>query len=341
MRVKSFLYYVLLLLVLSLPLSVFAEPMRIVIATAGPGNVSHLPVDLMKKIGADKAEGVDLQVRYFGGGPLAVKDMLEKNSDFVVMGMPALATFRLKGDDVISLATVNRVPTFVLMVRSDLKGKVRKVSDLKGRTVGVNTSLKSAGKSTSQQIAEFMFKKAAIDPAMVNFVPGGQSYDEQSAVLSSKTVDALMGDEPFASRLKAAGKVFFLADMHKLEVTRKLLGGLFMNAQLATRADVLKETPQKAEKMAAVLKRTLLWIQKHSASQIIEALDISDPAEKTQLAAFLSANKAIYSPDGKITDEQILTAERFFHDVFSEDAKARALRFDSFVEPRFVGRSQK
>ncbi|MDO9227597.1 MAG: hypothetical protein Q8M09_09885 [Pseudomonadota bacterium] len=45
------------------------DALSITLATAGPGNLSHLPVDLMKKIGADRAEGVNLTLRYFAGGP--------------------------------------------------------------------------------------------------------------------------------------------------------------------------------------------------------------------------------------------------------------------------------
>ncbi len=332
---------IVLVIMLFLPLRGHTEVMKIIVATAGPGNVSHLPVDLIKKIGADKAEGVDLQVRYFGGGPLAVKDMLIKNSDFVVMGMPALATFRLKGEEVVSIATVNRVPTFVLMVRSDLKYRVRRIADLKGLTIGVNTSLKAEGKSTSQQVAEFLLKGAGIDVKKVNFVPAGQSFEEQYAVLSSKTVDALMGDEPFAGQLKATGKVFFLADLHKLEVTRRLFGGLFMNAQLATRADVLKEGPQKAQKMVSILRNTLQWIHSKSASEIVEALEVSDPKQKAHLKAFLEDNKQIYSPDGRITDEQLKTAERFFHGVFHDDQRARALRFESFIDTHYAGYTER
>jgi len=313
-----------------------AELEPITLSTAGPGNLSHLPVDLMRKIGADRAEGVKLTVRYFGGGPLAFKDMLEKNADFAVAGAPALAGLRLKGEPVVSVATVNRVPTFVLMVRSDLKGKVKRIADLKGRVIGVNTS-SSKTKSTSQQVAEFILRKAGLDPRWVHFVPAGQSLEAQMSALESGAVDAIMGDEPFASQLQAAGKVFTLLDLHDLDACRKAMGGLFLNAQLATRADVIRSAPQKVDKMVRVLRRTLEWIASHSAEEVVAMLDIDDRAARASLLTTLRHHKDIYSPDGAFTTEQLRTAEAFFRANNPDDPAAAAFSFDSLVDTRWAG----
>lgn len=310
-----------------------AELEAITLATAGPGNLSHLPVDLMRKIGADRAKGVRLSVRYFGGGPLAFKDMLDRNADFAVAGAPALAGLKLKGEPVVSVAAVNRVPTFVLMVRADLKGKIKRVADLRGRVIGVNTS-SSLTKSTSQQMAEFSLLQAGVDPRRVNFVPAGQSLETQTAALESGAVDAIMGDEPFASQLRAAGKVFFLLDLHELEACRKTLGGLFLNAQLATRADVIQSAPHKVDKMVRVLRRTLEWIARHSPEEVAARLEIDDAHARASLLATLRRHKAIYSPDGAFTTEQLRTAETFFQTSHLGDT---AFSFDRLVDTRWTG----
>ncbi|MFN3593732.1 MAG: ABC transporter substrate-binding protein [Thiobacillaceae bacterium] len=305
----------------------------VVLATAGPGNLSHLPVDLIKKIGADRAEGINLEVRYFPGGPLAFKDMLEKNADFAVAGAPALAALRLKGEPVVSIATVNRVPTFTLMVRRDLEGKVKRVADLRGRVIGVNTS-SVASKSTSQQVAEYLLRTAGVDPERVHFVPAGQSLEDQTAALDSGAVDALMGDEPFASQLKQAGKVYILADLHDRQTVRSFYGGLFLNAQLATRSDVLAQRPALAARMVRVLRRTLQWIAAHSPEEIAARLDTRDRA---LLIDLLRRHKAIYSPDGAFTEEQIRTAERFFQATHANDPEAQRFRFSQMIDPRWAG----
>lgn len=312
------------------------SPMPITLATAGPGNLSHLPVELIKKIGADQAEGVDLVVRYFGGGPLAFQDMLDKNADFAVAGAPALAGLKVKGAPVVSIATVNRVPTFVLMVRTDLKGKVKSIADLKGRVIGVNNS-SSATKSTSQQVAEFILRQAGVDPRRVNFMPAGQSLADQSAALDSGAVDALMGYEPFATRLKRAGKVFFLLDLHDLEACRKAMGGLFLNAQLATREDVIQAQPDKVARMVRVLARTLRWIDQHPAEEIVAQLAPADHATAAGLKDMLQRHKDIYSPDGAFTEEQVRTSERFFRENNAGAGPAAVFTYDRLINPHWAG----
>lgn len=321
----------------TLALPAAGAPLAITLATSGPGNLSHLPVDLIRRIGADRAEGVALNVRYFGGGPLAYKDMLEGNSDFAVAGAPALAGLAAKGEPVVSIATVNRVPTFVLMVRKDLQGRVKRLADLKGRVIGVNSS-SSATKSTSQQVAEFLLRRAGLDPASdVNFLAAGQSLAEQRAAFDTGAVDALMGDEPFASQLKAEGKVFFLLDLHDIDQARQALGGLFLNAQLATRRDVLDQQPDKAVRMVRVLRRTLQWIAQHTPEEIAARLHPDDAAARQALAASLKRHKAIFSPDGAFTREQIDTTQALFRANAAPDSPAARFDFHAMIEPRLAG----
>jgi len=49
---------------------------------------------------------------------------------------------------------------------------------------------------------EYMLIRAGIAPESVNYLPAGQSYQEQHDALASGSIDALMGEEPFSSRLK-------------------------------------------------------------------------------------------------------------------------------------------
>lgn len=75
-------------------------PLRASISVPGPGNLLHLPIPLAGKIGADPAEGLQLDIRYTGGGPQAIRSMLERNSDFAAAGLPALALQKLSGKPV-------------------------------------------------------------------------------------------------------------------------------------------------------------------------------------------------------------------------------------------------
>jgi hypothetical protein len=52
----------------------------------------------------------------------------------------------------------------------------------------------------------------------------------------------------------------------------------------------------------------------------------------------LERRKNIYSPDGRFSDEQIATVERFFHAAENSPA-ARAFVMKSAIDDRWAGRS--
>lgn len=311
------------------------SPDRAVINVPGPGNLLYLPIPLAQKIGADLAEGLELDIRYTGGGPQAIRSMLERNNDFAAAGLSALALQKLNGQPVACIVPLTRVPAYTLLVRADLRGKVKQVADLKGRVVGVKGHV-PGGRSTSQLFAEYLLAQAGIKPDQLNYVSAGQSYDSQHAALSSGSVDAIVGDEPFVTRLVRQKTAFALADYHDLETVRKQMGGLFLNGMIGTRSDMIAQRPELVEKVVRTIKRTLDWIATHKAEDMVAALNPSEPEERKALLDVLRLRKSIYSPDGRISGEQLDTVDRFLR-ATEPDIVAKDLRVRSLVEARWAG----
>ena len=319
--------------VLALP-SAADERMRLIVAFPGPLNISYLPIDLAPKIGADKAEGVELVLRHTGGGGVALHQLQSHAADFAVAGVPAAMSAKANGNDVQVIAAVDDLTLFILMVRSDLKGQVRRVRDLAGRLVGVNTSSLSS-KTTSQQLAELLLRNDGIAPSQVRIIAAGQSWDEQSALIVSKSADAILGDEPFASRLRDAGQVFFLVNLANAADAEKIPGAGFLHAAVETRSDVIRNTPKKAEKMVAVIKRTLAWMASHTPDEIVAALQIDDEATRRSLLQALRQYARLYSPDGKLSDRQIRETDIFYA---STEGNGRRVMLGDMVHDRWAGR---
>lgn len=311
-----------------------AEPLRLAVAFPGPLNISYLPIDLAPKIGADKAEGVELVRRHTGGGGVALHQLQSRNVDFAVAGVPAAMSARANGNDVQVIAAVDDLTLFILMVRSDLKGEVKRVRDLAGRLVGVNTSSLSS-KTTSQQLAELLLKNDGISPGHVRVIAAGQSWEEQSSLILSKGADAILGDEPFASRLRDAGQVFFLVNLANTADAERIPGAGFLHAALETRSDVIRNAPKKAEKMVAVVRRTLAWMANHTPEEIVAALAIDDAAARASLLQSLRQYKRLYSPDGKFSARQIRETDIFYA---STEGSGRRVLLGDMVEDRWVGR---
>jgi len=308
---------------------------RVAIAVPGPGNLLFLPITLAHALGADAAEGIELDIRYVGGGPQAFQEMLDKNTDFSAGGLAALGLQRANGKPVVCIAPTTRVPAYTLVVRKQLERSIKKVRDLSGRVVGVKGHV-PGGRSTSQLFTEYVLSQAGITADRVNFVSVGQAFDSQQAALVSGTVDAIMGDEPFASRLVKEKAAFVLADYHRLDETKKLLGGLFLNGHVATREDVIANRPDVVEKVVKALKHTLAWIHKHTPQQFVDALQPGSPEERSALRDSLAMHKDIYSPDGTISLDQVATVNRFLHATDSSE-NVKALDLIRVINTRWAG----
>jgi NitT/TauT family transport system substrate-binding protein len=308
---------------------------RVAIAVPGPGNLLFLPITLASKLGMDKAEGIELDIRYLSGGPQAYRELSERNTDFGAGGLAALALQRLNGKPLVSIVPTTRVPAYTLLVRSALKGQIKTIADLAGKVVGVKGFV-PGGRSTSQLFTEYVLLSQGIQPDMVNYVSVGQSYDTQRAALVSNAVDAVMGDEPFATRLVQESVAFVLADYHDPETTRKQMGGLFLNGNIATRDDVVANRPELVEKMVKTLVRTLVWINKHSAEEMVEALALDDLLDSKWLVEVLKARKNIYSVDGRISASQVASVTRFLRATEMTPA-AQAFDVRAIVNNRWAG----
>jgi NitT/TauT family transport system substrate-binding protein len=321
-----------------LALGAQAEPAeKIVVSAPGPRNLSYLPIDLISAIGADREEGVALQLLPTGGGSVALNNLMTRNADFAVAGFPAAMSLRVNGGDVVGIAPVDDAPLFVLMVRSGLKGRVKRIADLRGKVIGVNTSTKNS-KTTSQQLAELLLKSDGVELDMVRIVPAGQSWKEQSSLLISGTADAVMGDEPFASRLAADGKVFFLENLAEPATTRRIPGAAFLHATLETRSDIIKETPRKVEKMVRMLKKSLAWIASHKPEEVADRLGVTDPEERQSLVLALEKYPHAFSRDGKFSSGQLHETELFFHKTSEGNDAARHLSIESMIDDQWAGR---
>jgi NitT/TauT family transport system substrate-binding protein len=328
----------LLFLISTFSLAALAAPTEtIVVSVPGPRNISYLPLDLIPRLGFDRQEGVELQLLHTGGGAVALNNLITRNADFAVAGVPAAMSLRASGGDVTVIAAVNDMPLFVLMVRAGLQEQVKRVADLKGKVIGVNTSTKNS-KTTSQQLLELLLQADGVAVDEVRIVPAGQSWVEQSSLLLTGTADAVMGDEPFASRLLAANQVFFLANLADENTAKQVPGADFLHAALETRSDVIRLSPQKAEKMARMLRNTLAWIAAHSPEELVNRLQIQDAQERESLLLALRKYPRAFSRDGKLSSRQLQATELFFHSTTKDNPQAQALRLEQMVQDQWAGR---
>lgn len=315
---------------LALPL---AAQERITLAYPGPFNLSFLPLDLASKIGADAAEGLQLVPLHASGG-VALQKLQNRNVDFAVAGMPAALSAKSRGNDVVALAAINDLPLFVLTVHKDLKGQVKRPRDLAGKVVGVISSSLTV-KTVSHQLAELLLKNDGVPPGQIHIVAAGQGWEEQSARLRSGSADAILGFEPFASRLVDAGLAFPLFNLGDPGDAARVPGAGFLQGTLQTRSDVLRDQPHKAEKMVAVIRRVLQWMASHTPEEVVAALAITDGEVRAATLKALQRNPRIYSKDGKFSAQQLRETATFYA---ATEGSERPVSIDSLIDARWAGR---
>ncbi|MBF0212445.1 MAG: ABC transporter substrate-binding protein [Magnetococcales bacterium] len=310
--------------------------MKTVVSVVGPRNLSYLPIDLVPLIGADREEGLELQFKHVEGGGLAIKETISRNSDFSVVGFPALMSLKSHGGELVGVAAVSDVPQFVLIVRQALAGQVRRIADLKGKIIGVHTSAVNA-KTVAQQLLELLLRSDGLQPRDARVISTGQEWGKRQTMLDSGQVDAIVSEEPFASSMQAQGKVFFLVNLAEPETTRHIPGAQVLHAALATRPDVIANDPEKVKRVVNALRRSLRWIADHTPEELADRLGVTQPEERSHLLLCLRKYPRLFSRDGAFSRRQIDETNRFFH---ASTPEATAIRMEDLINDRWAGRKE-
>ena len=307
-----------------------------VLATPGPGSaVSFIP-ELAVKIGADRAEGVALRLKFVSGGGVAIREIGDDNAQFGVFGLPAAMQANLSAPRFVALAAIENRALLSLMVRSDLKGVVRRVEDLRGRVLGIHSNSLST-LTTGQQFLLLVLREHGIRPDEVRFVAAGQSWETESSALQSRTADAIVTEEPFGLRLSLEGLAYPLLRIGHVDDPGTLPGEKFLRGTLIAKRSLVAAQPRLAESLVRVMQRTLAWRKTHTASEVIEALGLAGP-EARPFLTMLQQYPQQFSDDGKFSEVQLAQTEEFFRKSAGDASDAVAYRLESMLVDRWAGR---
>lgn len=304
----------------------------VVLSVPGPGSISYLPVYLAKAIAVDQSEGLDLKLSYVGGGPIALREMNEKNSDFIAAGLGAIADARANGNKVVAIGQLSQSAMYVFLLRSGLKGEVKNIAQLRGKRIGTTAST-AKNRSMGYMMMGYLLQRAGLKSVDVQYISVGQNRETQRAAMTSGSVDAIMGDEPFASELVEQGVAVKLADLYLPKSSSDLVGGPIVHAALATSEEVLQNHPETVKKVLRMYDRTLQWMAQHTAREITDKLADQPgftPEKIRQLADILQRNQGMYPKQLSWDPVAVETTEKFFHEM-AESPAEKQLKFKDFV----------
>jgi ABC-type nitrate/sulfonate/bicarbonate transport system substrate-binding protein len=155
-----------------------ADKIRVAYVSLSP---SWAPVWIAKETGIFARHGLGADVILLTGSPRLVQSLIAGDVDYGLAGATAMARARIRGADVVILATASNLSNMKLLVGGN--SAIRRIEELKGRVIGV-----SQYGSDADVFARIVVEKAGLKP------------DKDVAILQ-------LGGHPQVAAALAAGKI--------------------------------------------------------------------------------------------------------------------------------------
>ncbi len=110
-----------------------AEKIRVAFVSPSP---TQSPPWIAKETGMFARQGLDADVILLTGSPRLVQALIAGDVDFAIVGATAVMRARMRGANVVLLATTTNVSNMKLLVSK--KSGIHRLEDLKGRAIGVS-----------------------------------------------------------------------------------------------------------------------------------------------------------------------------------------------------------
>lgn len=310
-------------------------PMSIRLNIPGPGTLPFLPLEMIPKLGIDRALDAELLIRYFPSGVHGLEDMLAGNADFAGVGFSVLPRVLAKGQDVVAIAPLSsKTPSFAIVVHKSLRGSVRSLADLKGRSIGVSVG-SAKFKTYLQSMAELVLASGGVQSDQVRWVGTAQNIDGQVGALSSQAIDALFCEQPFTHALVRRGLGFVLADLPDARLLTTVPGAQHLRAAITTTNALIQQDPARVKLVVEMLRRAVDWMHTHKPEAIIAQLEIADAQERRDYIAALAGSPEMFPPDVRFARSQIEATREFLR--ASGDSASAAFDAKRLINDTWAG----
>ncbi|MEW6644896.1 MAG: ABC transporter substrate-binding protein [Pseudomonadota bacterium] len=255
-----------------------AEPLRIGWVAA----MANAPAVIAERKGFFAAEGLAVELKPFGDGPVIQQAMASGELDVGYIGAPPVYQWFSRGLDSRILAKVNYGQAAVV---AKAGGPIAGLQDLRGRRLaGV-----ARGSGMDVLLRGYVLKeKGGLDPdadLSLSQLPVGN----MNAALDTGTVDAVFSWEPFVSQavLRGTGRVV-------LDVNAAIPG--YPWYVVMAPAKTLKERPEDLVKLLRAHRRAIAFLRDHAA-------------EADAIIASEFKLETVTAPDGRTLTPQAVVAE--------------------------------
>jgi NitT/TauT family transport system substrate-binding protein len=281
----------------------------------GPQSLPFLPLELIPRLGFDRVAGSPLQLRYFASGVLALEDMLAGNAHFSAHGFSVLPGMHQKGKYAVAVARLSgqQAPA-ALLARVGLPSKPTRVSDLASLSIGVSSGTVSS-KTYLQMLGEQILKVNGVATGAVRWVPMAQNWESVKGALVSKSIDAILSEEPFATRAINAGLARPLFRMNNPKDLAQLPGSGHLRAVVTTATANMVALAESGTRLLRMIGQSLDYIKHHTPTEIVDLLGVSDASGRREWVAIIGQYKGLFPSDPRFSTAALQSTAVFLHAI--------------------------
>lgn len=281
------------------------EKTRLTVAVGAKMSFQNLPLTIADRLGFFAAEGLDVEIQDLGSGLRAQQAVMQNTADVTGGAFEDLVALHVTKHYHRAFVLLGRAPQIAFGVSTRTLPAYNKISDLKGRKIGI-----AATGASSQLVASLVLARGGLSVHDVGFVETGGVGAALQAVRSGQ-VDAISHMEPVITMLENKGDVRIVADTRSLKGSQDLFGGAMPATCLYAPAEYLVKNPNTVQAMTNAVVHALKWLQTAGPSDLIKA--VPDPYllgdRGLYLASFVKVREAI-ALDGLIPEDGVKNALR-------------------------------
>ncbi|WP_440108940.1 ABC transporter substrate-binding protein [Acidovorax sp. BL-A-41-H1] len=282
-----------------------ASPSRVTVAVGGQGVLYHLPLVLADLLGYFKAEGVEVSIRDFAAGALALEAVDRGQADVCAGAFEHTLRRLALGQNYQAVVTMGRAPQLALGVSLRSMPGYREPGQLAGKRIGVS----SVGSST-HLAATLLLAREGVDMRRVSFVNVGTGMAAFSALRSGQ-IHALCHADPIMTVLEQKEGLRIIGDVRSLKSGQDLFGGTMPAGCLYAKQGYIQKNAAQAQALVSAIVHALKWLQTAGPADLVKVVPegylLGD--RSAYLAAFGRVRET-YSTHGAMPDDGVATALR-------------------------------
>jgi NitT/TauT family transport system substrate-binding protein len=247
--------------------------------------------------------GLEPDISFVQGGPLALQSILTKQADVAVVSYEHILTSAVQGKQLVAFFNIANRPVNNVIANEKLMAGSEKLSveEKIKRLKGMRVAMPSAGGSGEKMLGVLAKKYGLSLPGDLTSVYLGAEAPSYVAAFQRDLVDAALPFEPAGVLVQQAGKGHIYLNMMNGEVP-EVRDILFM--VLATHPDNIKEKPETLRKVAhAIYDAVQILKNDPKRGKALMALEYPQMEPKTNDEAY-SIVSQIWTKDGQMTEAQ-------------------------------------